>query len=84
MLACGECGLVEILDQFVKQSVPVDLGFQVHEHRTKTNCSPVHEHELARRSNSTQPAYVAVDALDHRSTVDPVRFFLYQARSVIE
>src|SRR5271168_1712427 len=62
LLARSECGLVEIIDQLVEQSVPVDFDLQAQKDRAEPDCGAVHEHEFARRPDPAEPADVTVHA----------------------
>src|SRR5579863_2738855 len=69
LLALGEYALVEIVDQLVKQPVPVDLGLQMEEHRTEADRGAVHEDKGARGRDAAEPADVAVDVVDEAAPI---------------
>src|SRR5689334_9952743 len=64
LLPPGEYRFVEILDQLVKQAVPVDLRLQVQEHRSEPDRRPVHEDKGARRRDAAETAQVAMYVVD--------------------
>src|SRR5262249_20708496 len=84
-LALGQNLLVEIVDQLVKQLVPVDPRLEVPEHRAEADGRTVHEHKGARRRDATEFADLSMHAVDQpdavRRAVPPL---LDHARAVVE
>src|SRR5215469_8136627 len=76
--------LIEIIDQFVKYTVPVDLGLQVQKHRTQADRGAVHEDEFARRPYPAEAADVAVHALGDGGAIDAARLLLNQALAIFQ
>src|SRR5215471_6132482 len=84
LLPRRERGLVEIVDQFVKHTVPVDLGLQVQKHRAQADRGAVHEDELARRPHPAEAADVAMHALGDGGAIDAARLLLNQALAIFQ
>src|SRR5262249_8968953 len=84
LLTGGDDGLGEIVDQLVKHPVPVELGFEVHEHRAEAYCSAVHEDELARWPDPAEPADVAMDTLGDGGAIGSAAPFLDQPLTILE
>src|SRR5439155_20832285 len=70
LLPLGEDALVEIVDQFVEQPVPIDLGFEMEEHRAEADRGAVHEDKGARRRDAAEAPDVAMHVVDQ---VAPIR-----------
>jgi len=83
-LTGGERCFVEIIDQLMEEPIPVDLGLEMHEHRTEPDRGTIHEHELTWRSDPAEPADIAVYALGDTGAVGPAAFLLDQSLAIVE
>src|SRR5262249_23805168 len=83
-LAGREHGLVEIVDQLMKQPIPVDLGLQMKKAGAEPDRGAVHEHEFAGRPDAAKPANVAMDTLCDRCSVGGASLLLDQSLAIFQ
>src|ERR1700758_5616706 len=84
MLAGGECGFIEIIDQLMEELVPIDLGLEMHKYRAEPDRCAVHKDEFAWRSDPAQPADIAVHALGHSGAVGSAPLFLDKPFAIVK
>src|SRR5580704_17203575 len=75
---------IEIGDQLVEESIPVDLGFVMKKYRAKADGGAVHEDEFARRPHAAEATHLAVHLLRHVAAIDPAILLLDLAAAIIE
>src|SRR5882724_6373420 len=83
-LSAGQLLWLEIADQLVEQTVPIDLGLEPEEHRAQADGGPVHQHELPGRGDAAEPAKLAMHLFRRLAAIDAVLLLLDPARAVLQ
>src|SRR5437764_1062031 len=83
-LPTGQLLWLEIADQLMEQTVPIDLGLEPEEHRAQADGGPVHQHELPGRGDAAEPAQLAMHLLGRLAAIDAVLLLLDPARPILQ
>src|SRR5260221_6600833 len=84
LLSLVEGLCLEFVDEFMEQTVPVDLSLEMHEDGPKADCRSIHEDEFAGRCHRTKPTQFSMHACGILAPIDAAVMFVDTTGLVVQ